>query len=437
MDASTGLRDAISWLPDEVLGKILSLLPTKQAASTSVLAKKWRHVFRLVHTLDFDDSDLLQPEEGKEGWPVIRESFRNFVERTLALQCGSPIDKFSLKFHIREMKEMVHVFSWICNVLERGVFEMSLSLKRKNKNLLLPSDLFMSNTLVKLTLGTQIYLDKFPPNTNVSLPALKSLFIDSVVFVGDDLCGVLLRGCPLLEELYVRHRKCEGALFYIYNPTIRKLSVNCEFEFARDGMSFDTPSLVSLNYSDYALEAYTDMNLASLVEARLDIRYSKWIQNPDLTGLIIGISNVQTLHLSPATADVIARCEDGLVLPVFKNLVKLSFGSFNERGWKLLPYLLKQSPKVETLIIQGLDCGYTGDVTIGLFQVKELHVVGYKGTAKELQHLKSLLAGTECIPKVRVEFQEDVVVDHATIIQTRMDLFTLVGVVSIDVVYYD
>ncbi|KAL0848453.1 hypothetical protein Bca101_021700 [Brassica carinata] len=437
MEASTGLRDEISWLPDEVLGKILSLLPTKQAASTSVLAKKWRHVFRLVHTLDFDDSDLLQPEEGKEGWPVIRESFRNFVDRTLALQCGSPINNFSLKFHIHEMKEMAHVFSWICNALERGVLEMSLSFKKKYKHIFLPSELLTSKTLVKLTLGTQIYLGEFPPNTNVSLPALKSLSIDTVVIGRDDLCGVLLRGCPLLEELYVRHRKCEGALFYIYNPTIRKLSVNCEFEFARDGMSFDTPSLVSLNYSDYALEAYTDMNLASLVEARLDIRYSKWIKNPDLTGLIIGISNVQTLHLSPATADVIARCEDGLVLPVFKNLVKLSFGSFNERGWKLLPYLLKQSPKVETLIIQGLDCGYTGDVTIGLFQVKELHVVGYKGTAKELQHLKSLLAGTECIPKVRVEFQEDVVVDHATIIQTRMDLFTLVGVVSIDVVYYD
>ncbi|CAN6898927.1 unnamed protein product [Brassica oleracea var. botrytis] len=233
-------------------------------------------------------------------------------------------------------------------------------------------------------------------------------------------------------------------------------------------MSFDTPSLVSLDYSDFALEEYTDMNLASLVEARLDIHYSKIIKKPNLSGLIIGISNVETLHLSPASADVIARCvENGLVLPVLKNLVKLSFGSYNERGWKLLPYLLKHSPKLETLIIhvylfllsktlyiiyrdlylvvaciflmlrQGLDGGYTGNVTIGLFQVKELHVVGYKGTAKELLHLKSLLAGTECIPKVRVEFPEDVVVDAATIIQTRRDLFTLVGVVSIDVVYFD
>ncbi|KAJ4896224.1 Myb-like domain-containing protein [Raphanus sativus] len=68
-------------------------------------------------------------------------------------------------------------------------------------------------------------------------------------------------------------------------------------------MSFNTPSLVFLSYRDHALEEYTDVNLASLVEARLDIHYSKWIGDPDLSGLVTGISNVEILHLSPASAD--------------------------------------------------------------------------------------------------------------------------------------
>ncbi|CAH8308351.1 unnamed protein product [Eruca vesicaria subsp. sativa] len=112
----------------------------------------------------------------------------------------------------------------------------------------------------------------------------------------------------------------------------------------------------------------------------------------------------------------------------------------------LLPYDLLRSKTLVKLRLgtdthifklprDGLD-GYTGDVTIGLFQVKKLHVVGYRGTAKEVQHLKSLLAGTECIPRMRVEFPEDVMVDAATIIQTRRDLFTLVGVVATDVSYF-
>ncbi|KAH0865387.1 hypothetical protein HID58_082598 [Brassica napus] len=343
MEVNAGLRDAISWLPDEVLGKILSLLPTKHAASTSVLAKKWRHVFRLVHNLDFDDSVLLQPEE----WPVIRESFRHFVDRTLALQRGSPINKFSLKLHIHESGEMAYLSAWICNALERGVLEMSLSLKRKHE-LFLPSELSTSKTLVKLTLGTQIYLDKFEPDAY--LPALKSLVIDSIVFDGDDMCDVLLSGCPVLEELYVHHENCEGTSFCICSSNIKKLSIYYDFELLRGGMSFDTPSLVSLNYRDYAL----------------DILYSIRIKDPDPSGLIVGISNVEILHLSP----VISRCvEDGLVLPVFKNLVKLYFGSNNKRGWKLLPYLIKQTPKLETLIIQGLE-GYAGNATIRPFQVK-------------------------------------------------------------------
>ncbi|KAF3495936.1 hypothetical protein DY000_02056685 [Brassica cretica] len=155
-------------------------------------------------------------------------------------------------------------------------------------------------------------------------------------------------------------------------------------------MSFDAPSLVSLDYTDYALYKYPLVNFESLLEAKLNLYYSENIKRPDITGLIIGISNVQTLHLCGGSVDVISRCvKHGLVLPVFKNLVKLSFATGNKKSWKLLPCLLKQSPKVETLIIKGND-GDTCDVTIGLLQVKVLDVLGYKGTAKEFEHLKSL-----------------------------------------------
>ncbi|KAF2568622.1 hypothetical protein F2Q68_00023832 [Brassica cretica] len=49
-------RDSISKLPDEILGKILSLVPTKVAASTSVLSKRWRNLMVLVDNLCFDES---------------------------------------------------------------------------------------------------------------------------------------------------------------------------------------------------------------------------------------------------------------------------------------------------------------------------------------------------------------------------------------------
>lgn len=50
-------------MPDEILGKILSLVPTKVAASTSVLSKRWMNLLVPVDTLSFDESMVVYPNE--------------------------------------------------------------------------------------------------------------------------------------------------------------------------------------------------------------------------------------------------------------------------------------------------------------------------------------------------------------------------------------
>jgi len=113
-------------LPDDLIFQILSLLPTKQAGLTSVLSKRWRTLFAFSHTLDFDNSILLRPKcRYKEYCRIdIQKSFIDFVDRTLALQGGNNIKKFSLRLFHNEKDNQHDVHRWICNALEHGVSEL-------------------------------------------------------------------------------------------------------------------------------------------------------------------------------------------------------------------------------------------------------------------------------------------------------------------------
>ncbi|CAN7061094.1 unnamed protein product, partial [Brassica rapa subsp. trilocularis] len=105
-------RDSISSLPDEVLGKVLSLLPTNQAASTLVLSKRWRNLLSLVDSLDLSD------DATATGDP---RGFPDFVDKTLALLTNSSIIKrFSLR--CEHTHDASRVDNWIRTVLERRSF---------------------------------------------------------------------------------------------------------------------------------------------------------------------------------------------------------------------------------------------------------------------------------------------------------------------------
>lgn len=92
------MMDRISNLPDDLLCHVLSFLPTKNAALTWVLSKRWLNLWKLVPNLDIDDSVFLHPQDGNKGErQEIRQSFIDFVDRVLAMQADSPINNFSLK----------------------------------------------------------------------------------------------------------------------------------------------------------------------------------------------------------------------------------------------------------------------------------------------------------------------------------------------------
>ncbi|KEH22172.1 F-box/RNI superfamily protein, putative [Medicago truncatula] len=77
----------ISALPDSVICHILSFLPTKQSAATSILSKRWNPLWHSVFTLNFDDQSFTD-----------FHAFRLFVYSVMLIRDPTlPIRLFHLK----------------------------------------------------------------------------------------------------------------------------------------------------------------------------------------------------------------------------------------------------------------------------------------------------------------------------------------------------
>ncbi|XP_023639176.1 F-box/LRR-repeat protein At3g59210 [Capsella rubella] len=194
-------------------------------------------------------------------------------------------------------------------------------------------------------------------------------------------------------------------------------------------VSFDTPNLIYLNYSDIVACNYPLVKLDSLVEARLDVgsntsqmhaRDSDEFQvRWDATNLIMGIQNVKILHLTSATIEVIEDfCK---TVPVFHNLNHLSIESDDERGWQALPLLLTNCPNLQTLLFHGLHhrvtdgCGDACDCIssppppspscLSSCPVKILKILDFGATCGEMSLVEHFLKKLPLLEKVIIVLQ--------------------------------
>ncbi|CAL1392467.1 unnamed protein product [Linum trigynum] len=191
MELGESTPDRISNVPANAIEQILTLLPIKDAARTSILSRNWRHHWRSIPQLVFDGSFAPLPNTG----PCLPDEKKVMVDIYEALLVhDGRVTKFELSIPgLRE--DCQQIYKLIPHLASKGVQE--LALRFSVGQIKLPSSLFTACHLTVLKLQ---HCSVGAPSSFVGFRKLVILELEHVI-MPEDFLQNLLPVCPLLEEL--------------------------------------------------------------------------------------------------------------------------------------------------------------------------------------------------------------------------------------------
>ncbi|XP_024631343.1 putative FBD-associated F-box protein At5g56820 [Medicago truncatula] len=184
--------DRLGSLPDDILTRILSSVPTKQAVATSILSKRWIHLWRYVPVLDFTETNM-------EDLESVRR-FKEFVSSFLLLRKAAgnhSINTFILG--IQRYSSPIHApGDNYLDMMRRTTYHNTL-IRKLTLAPSLPISILTCTTLVVLKLRWFWFFKD--ANSHYNFPSLKTLHLKDIYLHHQHEFTFLLDACPLLEDL--------------------------------------------------------------------------------------------------------------------------------------------------------------------------------------------------------------------------------------------
>ncbi|KAI3951811.1 hypothetical protein MKW92_009209, partial [Papaver armeniacum] len=256
--------DRISNLPGSILHHILSFVDTRNAARTSVLSKRWMHIWRSIPILKFQNYNSRNPD-----------TFINFVDKTLEFHNETNIQKFSLSSdaYLNEPR----IEKWISTVISHNVEDFSLRLNRRDV-VSMPSDFYTCESLTSLKLlsSTDYCFPKY-----ISFPRLKRFILTGAKFRDECWNEQLFSSCPVLQYLGVAFCTwSEMKNFCISNPALKDLDIinpqKGGYGFRNCALKIDAPNLETLTYIGRVAKDYVLSSFPTLVKATVDFSFEEY-----------------------------------------------------------------------------------------------------------------------------------------------------------------
>lgn len=215
---SKNCKDLLSLLGDDVLLLILSLLDQKEAARTSVLSKRWRHLWSVLP--DYYDFDV----SGTWWWRGMMDrqqhtdqlrKFVDYVNQVVSASRAPAIDRFRVHVPlVLSRRDDVH--TWVDFAMGKRVKELELDLSNQ----------------AGICSGVPVSLDSF--SRYAQYPSGHTLVSLSLVAVCINDCFLesALFNFPNLERLTLRCVHCQHSTFKVVGDLLKLRYL--EISFCKD-----------------------------------------------------------------------------------------------------------------------------------------------------------------------------------------------------------
>ncbi|CAA7028912.1 unnamed protein product [Microthlaspi erraticum] len=326
--SSDGGVDSVSSLPDVILQHILSTLPTRFAIRTSVLSKRWRHVWSDTPSLSFDKY-ILNADS---------------IHKTLARYTVPKMTSFHLC--ISKVENTPYMDRWIKFAISRNVENLSLDVRIS----------FMTLSCCSL-----------------SWTSLKRLSLRCCNLT-DESIATILSGCPVLESLALYFFDKLMVLDLSKSVRLRRLEVDSNVwvpgphQIREPQNHWYRTKIVAPHIRYLRLTCYQSpcvlVDVSSLTEAKLDngVCSLDKLRSGFLHGMVINMlmdfQNVEKLTFGANFLKILSLCEvSRRPFPMFK-VKDLTFQTMiSQYVTPGIVRVLQNSPELKKLTLHTMDYG--------------------------------------------------------------------------------
>ncbi|XP_026664913.2 putative F-box/FBD/LRR-repeat protein At4g03220 isoform X2 [Phoenix dactylifera] len=440
--------DRISCLHDAIIYHIFSFVSTIDVVQTSILARRWRHLWTSVPTLDFDD-DEFSIANGED-------EFVHFVNKVQSCYKAQQIQRYHLS--IKQARNSNFLETWVRFAVEHNVQELYLDLPhgrpfevsfcqsvrvlKLHGDLKLPASGCFSSLEHLSLLGVQLTNDNgILDVTSEHYPLLRSCSLKSCMGL-----NCLNINCSLLEHLDVENCFDLDQL-HVSAGKLRFLSVQSSFTYGIDTgwVEIAAPSLQTFEWLDYITDNFSIGNFTCLKSAHTSLVFhyhpeKKESYMKNARKFLHHLACAETLHVEmPCLWGLHSNKEllEGLSTKLF-NLKHLTLlVSLDDHVLRGVSCLIRSCSNLEILHIHTIDEHIQEELNNSfpdlshfdqreswsyqrrpLDHLSEAKIYGFRGKEHEIEFMQFLLEHAITLKRMIILFSGQVFVDQ--VMKTQM-----------------